>query len=142
VWFVRARTGLNGRSSSSDRPQDALVGRRRDPGTASSGSVYAFRVNSASTPSKQKLIERVFNTNGRRKRQRLGTSTCPADRLRAERPNHVWALDFQFDQTSDGKILKLLNIVDEHSREEPWGNVMGGRPLRCSQPTVQLRLSG
>ena len=32
----------------------------------------------------------------RRKRQRLGTSTCPADRLAAEHPDHVWALDYQF----------------------------------------------
>ena len=53
----------------------------------------------------------------RRKRQRLGDSAQPARRLRAERPNHVWALDFQFDQTADGRALKLLNIVDEHTRE-------------------------
>jgi putative transposase len=53
----------------------------------------------------------------RRKRQRLGTSTTPADRLAAERPNHVWALDYQFDQTLHGRILKLLNVVDEHTRE-------------------------
>jgi hypothetical protein len=53
--------------------------------------------------------------------KRLGISSCPADRLRARRPNHVWGLDFQFDQTSDGRILKLLNIVDEHSREELGG---------------------
>ncbi len=53
----------------------------------------------------------------------MGTSTCPADRLRAQRPNHVWGLDFQFDQTADGRILKLLNIVDEHSREELGGLV-------------------
>src|SRR4029453_13990179 len=32
-------------------------------------------------------------------------------------PNHVWALDYQFDQTLDGRILKLLNVVDEHTRE-------------------------
>ncbi len=41
----------------------------------------------------------------------------PAERLTAERPNQVWALDFQFDQTSDGRILKLLHVVDEHTRE-------------------------
>jgi putative transposase len=35
----------------------------------------------------------------------------------AERPNHVWAFDFQFDQTADGRALKLLNIVDEFTRE-------------------------
>jgi putative transposase len=37
--------------------------------------------------------------------------------LRAERPNQVWALDFQFDDTADRRRLKLLNIVDEHTRE-------------------------
>ena len=36
--------------------------------------------------------------------------------LRAEYPHHVWAIDFQFDQTMDGRRLKLLNIVDEYSR--------------------------
>jgi transposase InsO family protein len=40
-----------------------------------------------------------------------------AELLRAERPNHVWALDFQFDETADLRRLKLLNIVDEHTRE-------------------------
>ena len=47
----------------------------------------------------------------------LGDSAQPARRLSAERPDHVWALDFQFDQTADGRVLKLLNIVDEHTRE-------------------------
>jgi putative transposase len=35
----------------------------------------------------------------------------------AEHPNHVWAIDFQFDATSDGHMLKLANIVDEFTRE-------------------------
>jgi putative transposase len=35
------------------------------------------------------------------------------------RPNVVWALDFQFDQTDDAKTLKLLNVVDEFTRECP-----------------------
>ena len=31
---------------------------------------------------------------------------CPADRLRAERPDQVWAIDFQFDdQTADGRLI-------------------------------------
>jgi putative transposase len=55
--------------------------------------------------------------SGKAKRQRLGESTVPAKRLRAERPNHVWALDFQFDTTSDGRTLKLLHVVDEYTRE-------------------------
>jgi putative transposase len=37
--------------------------------------------------------------------------------LSAEYRNHVWGLDFEFDETSDLRMLKLLNIVDEHTRE-------------------------
>jgi transposase InsO family protein len=40
-------------------------------------------------------------------------ATVPA----ADHPGHVWALDYQFDQTQDGRRLKLLNIVDEHTRQ-------------------------
>ena len=29
----------------------------------------------------------------------------------------MWALDFQHDQTADGRELKLLNVVDEFTRE-------------------------
>jgi putative transposase len=28
----------------------------------------------------------------------------------------VWAMDFQFDATADGRRLKFLNVIDEHSR--------------------------
>jgi putative transposase len=70
-----------------------------------------------------KRVQRLWREEGlrvpqrKRKRRRLGDSTVPAQRLRAERPNHVWAFDFQFDQTADGRALKLLNIVDEFTRE-------------------------
>jgi len=53
----------------------------------------------------------------RRKRRRLGESTVPAQRLGAERPGQVWALDFQHDQTADGRVIRLLNVVDEYTRE-------------------------
>jgi putative transposase len=43
--------------------------------------------------------------------------------LRAEYPNHVWGLDFEFDETADLRRLKLLNIVDEHTREALAMNV-------------------
>lgn len=38
-------------------------------------------------------------------------SMCPIQ------PNVVWALDFQFDVTVDGRTLKLLNVIDEFTRE-------------------------
>ena len=46
-----------------------------------------------------------------------GNRPCPGDRLRAERPDHVWAFDFQFDVTDDGRAVKLLYVVDEFTRE-------------------------
>lgn len=52
-----------------------------------------------------------------RKRRRAGTSDTPADRLVAEHPDHVWALDYQFDVTSDGRPFKILHVVDEFTRE-------------------------
>ena len=70
-----------------------------------------------------KRTRRVWREEGlrvprkRRKRQRLGESTVPADRLRAEHRDHVWAIDFQWDQTADGHNLKLLHVVDEFTRE-------------------------
>ncbi len=29
----------------------------------------------------------------------------------------VWAIDFQYDSTTDGRPIKILSAVDEHTRE-------------------------
>ena len=50
-----------------------------------------------------------------RKRRRLATGQVA--RLRATKPNEVWAVDFQFDETADRRRIKLCNIVDEYTRE-------------------------
>jgi len=50
-----------------------------------------------------------------RKRRRIRPES--ALRHRAEYTNHVWAIDFQFDQTTNFKTLKLLNITDEFTKE-------------------------
>ena len=71
----------------------------------------------------RKKIQRLWREEGlrvrvkRRKRYRFGISTTPADRLTAEHPDDVWALDFQFDVTSRGRTLKILHVVDELTRE-------------------------
>lgn len=71
----------------------------------------------------RKRVQRIWREEGLRvpaktkKRRRLGESTTAADRLKAEYPNHVWALDYQHDATSDGRELKFLNVVDEFTRE-------------------------
>jgi putative transposase len=51
------------------------------------------------------------------KRRRLWLAHGSRIRLRPERPNHVWAYDFVADRTSDGKGYRMLNIVDEFTRE-------------------------
>jgi hypothetical protein len=33
------------------------------------------------------------------------------------RPNVIWAMGFQFDNTVDGRTLKMLNVIDEFTRE-------------------------
>ena len=38
-------------------------------------------------------------------------------RRRAERPNHVWSDDFVHDRTHDGRAYRILNIIDEYTRE-------------------------
>jgi len=71
-----------------------------------------------------KRIQRLWRAEGlkvpyrKRKKPLKGIGTfvgamCPIA------PMVLWALDFQFDQTEDGRILKLLNVIDEFSRECP-----------------------
>ena len=71
----------------------------------------------------RKRVQRLWREEGLRvpasavKRRRIGTSTVPARRLSAQRPNHVWALDFIFDATADGRPIKALSMCDEFTRE-------------------------
>jgi len=52
----------------------------------------------------------------RRRRKRHGTSTVPPTVV-ADAPDQVWAVDFQFDVTTDDRAIKIVSIVDEHTRE-------------------------
>ena len=51
------------------------------------------------------------------KRGRLWLNDGSCVRLRPERPNQVWAYDVVEDRTRDGRKLRMLNVVDEFSRE-------------------------
>ncbi len=67
-----------------------------------------------------KKIQRLWRAEGlrvpvRRRRKRLGASTVTE--VTADAPNRVWAIDFQFDATDDGRPVKIVSIVDEHTRE-------------------------
>jgi len=70
-----------------------------------------------------KRIERVWRREGLKvprkqpKRGRLWLNDGSCVRLRPERPNHVWAYDFVQDRTGDGRVLRMLVVVDEFTRE-------------------------
>ena len=53
----------------------------------------------------------------------MGTSTARSERLPAQHPNHVWALDFLFDTSADGRPFKVLSMCDEFTRESVRGKV-------------------
>jgi putative transposase len=38
-------------------------------------------------------------------------------RLRPEHKDHVWSYDFMTDRTSNGRAFRILNIIDEYTRE-------------------------
>lgn len=71
----------------------------------------------------KKRVERIWRREGLKvpqkqpKRSRLWLNDGSCIRLRAERPNHVWAYDFVESRTHDGRKIRMLNIVDEFTRE-------------------------
>ena len=71
----------------------------------------------------RKRVYRLWKQNGlkvpqkKHKKRRLGCSANGCIRHRAEHRNHVWAWDFIFDRTSNGRSIKWLSVIDEHTRE-------------------------
>ena len=71
----------------------------------------------------KKRVERIWRREGLKvpqrqpKRSRLWLNDGSCIRLKPERPNHVWAYDFVEDRTHDGRKIRMLNIVDEFTRE-------------------------
>ena len=70
-----------------------------------------------------KRVERIWRREGLKvpskqpKRARLWLNDGSCIRLRPEQPNHVWSYDFVQDRTHDGRAYRMLNIIDEFSRE-------------------------
>ena len=68
----------------------------------------------------RKKIQRLWRAEGlkvpykSKKKCRRGKGDV---KLKALRMNHVWAADFQTDQTSDGRQLRFFNVVDEYTKE-------------------------
>ena len=77
---------------------------------------HGWRVN-------HKRVERIWRKEGLKvpkkqpKRSRLWLNDGSCIRLRPEYKNHVWSYDFMIDRTADGRAFKILNIIDEYTRE-------------------------
>jgi putative transposase len=70
-----------------------------------------------------KKVERIWRSEGLKvpkkqpKRGRLWLNDGSCVRLRPEHKDHVWSYDFVIDRTEDGRVFKILNIIDEYTRE-------------------------
>ncbi len=70
-----------------------------------------------------KRVERIWRQEGLKvpkkqpKRRRLWLNDGSCIRLRPDRKDHVWSYDFVADRTSNGKPLRMLNVIDEYTRE-------------------------
>jgi len=84
--------------------------------TALLNNEYGWNVN-------HKRIERIWRKEGLKvpkkqpKRSRLWLNDGSCIRLRPEYKDHVWSYDFMIDRTANGRAFKILNIIDEYTRE-------------------------
>lgn len=80
-------------------------------------------------------VHRLWRKHGLRvprkvhKRRRLGASKNGIAHHAAAHIDHVWTYDFVSDQTTDGRSVKMLTVVDEYTRE-------------CLEVRVERRLTG
>jgi len=84
--------------------------------TALLNNEHGWRVN-------HKRVERIWRKEGLKvpkkqpKRGRLWLNDGSCIRLRPEYKDHVWSYDFMIDRTANGRAFKILNIIDEYTRE-------------------------
>ena len=70
-----------------------------------------------------KRVERIWRREGLKipmkqpKRSRLWLNDGSCVRLKPEYKDHVWSYDFMVERTTDGRAFRILNIIDEFTRE-------------------------
>jgi putative transposase len=69
-----------------------------------------------------KRVERIWRKEGlkvpqKQPRGRLWLNDSSCTRLRPTHKDHVWSYDFMVARTADGRAFRLLNIIDEYTRE-------------------------
>ena len=90
-----------------------------------------------------KRVHRLYRDEGLqvpKRRKRKAARWRGEKPVQAERMNHRWSMDFVQDQTSKGRRIRLLNIVDDFTRECLWIEVdtsLGGK--RVTRVLDQLK---
>jgi putative transposase len=70
-----------------------------------------------------KRVERIWRREGLKvpkkqpKRGRLWQNDGSCIRLKPEHKDHIWSYDFMVERTTNGRAIKILNIIDEFTRE-------------------------
>jgi len=70
-----------------------------------------------------KRVERIWRREGLKvpkkqpKRKRLWLNDGSCVRLRPTHRNHVWSCDFMAARTDNGKAFRMLNVIDEFTKE-------------------------
>jgi putative transposase len=87
----------------------------------------------------KKKVHRLWREEGlqvrvRTPRKRAWVSSIPL--VGADAPNVVWAVDFQFDSTIDGKAIKTASVIDEHTRVSLLHLVE--RSITAERPVAEL----
>ena len=67
-----------------------------------------------------KRVERLYQEAGLQVRRRKRKKVPVAERqplVRPAMPNGVWSIDFVFDRTAEGRVIKCLTVVDDATHE-------------------------
>lgn len=94
----------------------ALAHRHRRYGA---GMIY-LKLRQAGQRVNHKCVDRLYAEAGLQVRRRRRKKVPVADRQPLGRPlsaNQVWSMDFVFDRTAEGRVIKSLTVVDDATHE-------------------------
>ena len=83
------------------------------------GMIY-LKLRQAGQPVNHKRVERLYTEAGLQVRKRRRKKVPVSDRQPLGRPmaaNQIWSMDFVFDRTAEGRVIKCLTVVDDATHE-------------------------
>ena len=79
-----------------------------------------LKLRQSGLPVNYKRVERLYQEAKLQVRRRKRKKVLVGERqplLRPDRANEVWSMDFVFDRTAEGRVIKCLTIVDDATHE-------------------------